>query len=165
MVMLGLARSTMTDSLMLSLEGHGQRVAPVGSVRYLHRSPPGGRGGSDLYSSELSTVGHWHHMVAVYDDGAMRLYVNGKLNELAGAAVPTLENDAQALLLGRLRTDETDPRALVGRLDEVAIYARALSEAEVRQHFELAKRAPNGTIRTKEVTEEDALPRPSDNIP
>ncbi len=138
MVMLGLGRNAVTDSLMLSLDGAAADSAAIRGVRYLHRCPPGDSGGTNLESVESLTVGLWHHVAAVYDQGAMRLYVNGALVE--STTPRPLSADARMLLLGRLRTNAGDARAFIGRLDEIAIYNRALDEAEISKHHKLVRK-------------------------
>jgi hypothetical protein len=135
--MFGTARSDIIDSHLLAIIGKGQGAAS-GRVRYLHRSPPGNRGGTDVYSTAANYVGQWQHIVSIYDRGAVRLYVNGQCLESKAAA--PLHADARVLLLGDLQAKTVKVSPYVGRLDEVAVYQRALDDAEVRKHFELIER-------------------------
>jgi hypothetical protein len=137
MTMLGVGRDTIVDSHLLAIVGKGKGATATGAVRYLHRSPSGNAGGSDVYSPPSLTIGAWHHIVSVYDQGTMHLYVNG-VAATSTASAP-LQADAQTILLGTLQT-KSKVRPFVGRLDEVAIYDRALDADEVSKHHEIGNR-------------------------
>lgn len=84
----------------------------------------------------LPSLRQWHHIVAVYTGAVMRLHVDGQL-------VGT-END------GRAARDKRSPLnvaygypdgdgALIGTVDEIAIYEKALEADRIRAHFEAAR--------------------------
>jgi hypothetical protein len=86
------------------------------------------------------TAGQWHHVVMVYDGTAtgdanrLKVWVDGVAKTLtvgAGAVPATLRNDGASLNLGKFGGSLT--RYLDGRLDEVAIWSRALAASEVTQ--------------------------------
>ena len=69
----------------------------------------------------------------------MKLFVNGQL--AASASPPaTLVNNSEPVSIGARRNANSSSYDLNfnGRIDEVAIYSRALSEAEVQDHFNAA---------------------------
>jgi hypothetical protein len=134
----GAACGEVVDSHLLAILGKGEGATATGRVRFMHRNPPGNSGGTDLFSAETIHVGQWHHIVSVYDHGALRLYVNGE--RVGSKTNAPLHADVRVLLLGTLRTQSRDARPFVGRMDEVAVYQRALDDVEVRKHFELIKR-------------------------
>lgn len=109
---------------------------PPGALRYLHRWPPGGSGGVNLFSRSLAPA-RWYHCVAQKRGSRMELYVDG---ERAGdAALDSADaGSVYDLVLGQLRPAVPitvgKARPFVGRLDELAIYDRALSSEEVRAH-------------------------------
>jgi hypothetical protein len=115
--------------------------SPPGSVRFLHRWPPGDSGGDNAFSSKHYIPYRWHHLVAQRNLGRMELYLDG-----APAPAMPLRADALTapcrLLLGRLKPVPRLPgrvhsRPFVGRIDELALYNRPLSAEEIERHFEL----------------------------
>jgi hypothetical protein len=69
----------------------------------------------------------WIHVALTYDGTQMRLYING-VEEASGAGPPSIAMNTIPLTIGA-QSDGT--RALKGSLDDVRVYARALSPAEV----------------------------------
>ena len=70
-------------------------------------------------------TGDWSHIAMTYDGSTQKLYVNGSL--AASAALSgSINQDANSLLIGQFFN---------GMLDEVAIYNRALSATEVKDHY------------------------------
>jgi len=84
------------------------------------------------YSSEKPATGTWLHVVGVRTASDMRVIVNG----IAGPTYPvsgTMYNSDGYLLIGKAGGNPTN-----GKLDEVRIYNRALSPAEVSQLYNWA---------------------------
>ena len=124
--------------------------------RPLSRSQPASgwnsaRGGTPGYSGEnqsgvsrsfataaggtLNTAG-WQHVVGVYDGANARLYVNG--TQVATAAVSGfVANSSQPLRFGATGRSGTI-NYFNGDLDEVAIFNRALSAAEISSRYQVA---------------------------
>jgi len=76
-------------------------------------------------------VGAWHHVAATYDNDTMRLYLDGREVASLQRGGPINPADS-ALCLGSYA--QGHPRAFFqGALDEVRIWDRALSEAEIAQ--------------------------------
>ncbi|MGS2617901.1 beta-N-acetylglucosaminidase domain-containing protein [Micromonospora sp. LZ34] len=74
----------------------------------------------------------WHHVAAVFDGSRLTVYLDGVADgSIATAVVPG--SGTASLKLGG-RGDDTFQR-LQGDLDEAAVYARALSAAELQEHF------------------------------
>jgi hypothetical protein len=69
--------------------------------------------------------GNWHHLVATYDGVTLAIYLNGGLKSRGVEAIDTAASD---LLIGVGVEGTTFFR---GILDEVRLYNRALSQAEV----------------------------------
>ncbi len=113
---------------------------PPGAVRFLHRWPPGPRGGVNIFSSEVYRPGTWHHLVGVRQREAMSLYMDGRLIR----RLPLTENGDDArdmrLVLGILpNTNKDGMRNFVGWMDEVAIYARALTAEEIAARYQMVQ--------------------------
>ena len=71
-------------------------------------------------------VNTWVHVAGTWDGSFARVYVNGI--EVASAQAPSLPSNTLALRLG---ADSTGASRFAGAIDEVALYSRALSAAEV----------------------------------
>jgi len=93
----------------------------------------------------------WHHVAFVRNGNNVKAYLNGEVEpEIDGELHPTFSEDNGEIFLGG-RSDRLF--GLEGRLDEVALYDRALTTAEVSAHFAIA-----GALRIPQITE--ALPQP-----
>ncbi|MDB6110190.1 MAG: exported protein of unknown function, partial [Pedosphaera sp.] len=92
-------------------------------------------------SATFGPNGTWQHVVAVYDQaaGIMRLYINGTQ---AASTTPraTLLNTSDPITIGARKPSNAGTYSLNfdGRIDEVAIYNRALSPTEITAHFNAA---------------------------
>lgn len=80
--------------------------------------------------AELPPPNAWFHVAASYEGTMMRLYVDGAevLNQEATGAMPTTSN---ALNIGSKTTTSPEGDHFNGDLDDVRIYARALSAEEI----------------------------------
>jgi hypothetical protein len=79
--------------------------------------------------------GAWHHIVVVFDrDTGITIYVDGTAKANAGAVPGDLSN-AGDLLVGKV----TGYPNFKGTLDEVAVYATALSPERVQAHYDAGR--------------------------
>ncbi|MDY7076379.1 MAG: LamG-like jellyroll fold domain-containing protein [Chloroflexota bacterium] len=119
--------------------GHGVllEVSDDGTLRYLHRVPPGVSGGTNVYSTDVYTDGRWHHLAAVKNGGSLTLYVDGAV--AGSAADDTVFSQALDIAIGRLGKSLTS-RYFDGLIDQVAVFERALSESEVQMLYDIAGR-------------------------
>ena len=95
-----------------------------------------------LYPIDGST---WMHVAATYDGATMRLYINGTL-EGSLAMPPPIATNANPLGIG---AQSDGARPFKGRLDDVRLYGRALSDAEIVDimgHSIAASAGSGGTI-------------------
>lgn len=88
----------------------------------------------DSRTSVLPEQGRWVHLATVYDApaGTVRFYLNGQFDK------ETRQTVAHPARLGPLQIGNWDQqdRKLSGRVDELLLLGRALSDAEVRALFE-----------------------------
>jgi Concanavalin A-like lectin/glucanases superfamily/Bacterial TSP3 repeat len=84
-------------------------------------------GGSNMDSGAVTvTPGGWHHAALTYDGTTLNLYLDGTL---VNSQTKTLEASDGGLLIGINK--DLNGNFFSGRLDEVLIYNRALSAAEI----------------------------------
>ncbi|GEA89674.1 LamG-like jellyroll fold domain-containing protein [Cellulomonas cellasea] len=88
-----------------------------------------------LTSAASYNDGGWHHLVASQSAAGMRLYVDGVLvGSNAEAGAQTYNGYWR---VGGDSSWNGTPAYLAARVDEVAVYGRALTDDEVREHFTL----------------------------
>ncbi|MER5869561.1 LamG-like jellyroll fold domain-containing protein, partial [Streptomyces sp. NPDC002044] len=97
----------------------------------------------------------WHHVVGTQGPGGLTLYVDGQNKGTLNAT--STQNYAGYWHVGgdNLSGWPTRPTSnyFSGQLDEAAVYPTALSQAQVKNHFDLAK-APSDTVSTVTATED-----------
>lgn len=126
-------------------------IEQPGKVRFLHRSPPGGRlKGATCFSSQSYEPRKWQHLVVVKDGEAMRIYLNGVLTGEGQDSTP-LADDLK-MLVGQL-DQWRGARMYVGQLDELAFYPIALTPDQIQKHFELVR-------STQAVSPDATAPKP-----
>ena len=101
-----------------------------------------GNGSWEVLDGPAVTLNQWTHLVASYDGASMRLYVNGALASSQGAGY--LQNAVRPLRVASGNTDGAANFFLPGRVDEVAVYAGALSAARVSAHYAAASSGGGG---------------------
>jgi hypothetical protein len=97
----------------------------------------------DLWSGDTIADDEWHHVALVRDAGnEVSLYVDGELNESKDDPTGDLTN-THPLAMGRHTTAEF----YEGIVDEVALWRRVLSEAEIRESMGgVAAVTPSGKL-------------------
>ncbi len=119
--------SSTDDSYQLSIETGGtvrwQIVTSDNSSGYIVDSPG------------LVADGTWHHVAGTYDGMKARLYVDGVEVAMVDAT-GTIVDSSTPLYLGASRQNNADAGFLLGSLDEVEIFQRALSATEIHTLFE-----------------------------
>ncbi|MCH8913603.1 MAG: LamG domain-containing protein, partial [Planctomycetes bacterium] len=85
----------------------------------------------NVTSNAVVELNRWHYIVATLEGSTARIYIDGRL-DAQGSRNGAPGIDTQPLTIGKL----PDHHAFFpGRLDEVAIYNRALSATEIQEHF------------------------------
>ena len=91
--------------------------------------------GGNQFAGGLATTatpvndGNWHHVVAIRQGTNGFIYVDGLLGASAAGEFVAFLDGQRSTYIGRNQRDNIDP--LTGDLDEVALFNRALSPAEV----------------------------------
>ena len=91
------------------------------------------KGGSEHQLSTAAGVivaDSWSHVVAAYDGVAMRIYVNGRSRASLDLASP-VDSGTRDLYLGASINYDW----FAGRIDDVAVYTKALSAVDAQRHF------------------------------
>jgi len=83
-------------------------------------------------SSGVTFDNDWHHLVAVATDSEVKIYMDGKKLATSGALAPIISTNINVKIGG---WGLSGNYYLNGKIDEVKIYNRALSEEEVRYHY------------------------------
>lgn len=89
--------------------------------------------GSSL-SSSISGLGRWFHAAATYDRNNLNLYINGILVNSAANTIALPNNTGRAYTIGRSpleRDGGLNKTAFNSSIDDIRIYSRALSAAEI----------------------------------
>jgi hypothetical protein len=87
-----------------------------------------------IQAADPAPTGAWTHLAGVYDGAAARLYVNGV--EVASQALTgSFAADTTPVILGGNANDGSGVpiELFTGRIDELMLYARALTPAEIAQ--------------------------------
>jgi len=114
------------------VDGWGLTVLEGNNLRFVQN--PGEHGTTDT-PFLFDQSGKWYHLAAVRRGENADLFVDGQ-RVMSGPAFNLADTD-HPLIVGR-RADEDQRFSLIGALDEVAVYQGALSDAEVRAHYERA---------------------------
>jgi prepilin-type processing-associated H-X9-DG protein len=115
----------------LNASGALLEIQPSGIMRQLHRWAKASVGGTNAMSPASYINNQWHHAAGVKDGAEMRLYIDGAL--VAQNNDPSRFCELWWIHVGRLKNNTVDTRYFKGLLDDVRIYGRALSQAEVSQ--------------------------------
>jgi alpha-tubulin suppressor-like RCC1 family protein len=109
----------------------------------------GGTGSVNLQSTggENLRDGNWHMVTMTYQNGQQELYIDGALKQTSFFGGPLPTNSAHILIGG---TDTFSPyhHKWIGDIDEVLIYNRALSYAEVQQLSNIIPNSPPAVTLT-----------------
>lgn len=102
-------------------------------------------------------LGSWHHVAASYDGTTWRLYVDGVLDaEQKVDAVPRHDSIQHFGLGAAYDSKGAAAGGLLGALDEVRVYDRALDAGEIQATMELTSPDPLGLVAHYRLDEGDA---------
>ncbi|MSR71450.1 MAG: LamG domain-containing protein [Candidatus Taylorbacteria bacterium] len=90
--------------------------------------------GPSICSTTTILTNTWYHVVGLRRSGVAYIYING-VQESSGTAAGNV-NVARNAMVGR-NPDNTYPRYFNGKEDDVRVYNRALTDAEVKQLYKL----------------------------
>ncbi len=91
-------------------------------------------GGGGIRGATTLNIGEWYHVAGVWDGSVVRIYLNGVLdNNPPDARGGNIGTDTRPLYIG----GRSGQDLLDGRLDDIRIYNRALSAAEILALYNL----------------------------
>ncbi len=140
----------------------GSTAAPLPDVVDFFFSEDGSFDPDNCIGGTTNVVdGQWHHVAATFDSATkeMRVYVDGSLDASKIAEDSSIHVNSQNVIIGRFGGFAANP--FPGLIDEVEIYNRALSSAEIQAIF-LAGSA--GKCKTID-TDGDGIPDDEDACP
>ena len=79
-------------------------------------------------------VGEWYHFAGTFDGKTMKVYINGELEGEAPNGVPIAPSNLELWIGGDDLGNATDH--FPGKIDEVRLYEKTLSEADIQQVME-----------------------------
>jgi hypothetical protein len=94
-----------------------------------------GAGGSSINNFPLATSatdvldGQWHHVAGTWDGALLRIFVDGAQQDQAALTTPF--NNTRPINLGFSWGNDTPTRFFRGKVDELALYNRALTTHEI----------------------------------
>jgi putative membrane-bound dehydrogenase-like protein len=97
----------------------------------------------------------WHHVVLVREGGKVRVHLDGQADpEISGAFAHTVPPGENTVFIGGRNDGQFN---FEGKLDEVALYPRALAETEITAHYQASALTPPVTAVAAKPTP-DSLP-------
>ena len=136
------ARSTVELNAPQHIIGIGRDVSP-GSTHFwkFNSAVSCGYGGSNNEVSvswlHPNVTGDWHHYVATFDlpNNFAGFYTDGKLVETSTWPTNPIPTITEPMKIGMHYSHNFYPYYFQGEIDEVAVYQRALTSAEIRGHY------------------------------
>ncbi|MHC4603162.1 MAG: LamG-like jellyroll fold domain-containing protein, partial [Planctomycetota bacterium] len=92
------------------------------------------------YAIAATPLNEWTHVVGTFSDGNIIIYKDGVLGESTGLGAPAIHSNDEPLAIG---ADGDGGMPFDGRLDDVRIYDRVLTEAEAQELTNLGMPDPN----------------------
>jgi hypothetical protein len=85
-----------------------------------------------VWGDIVLAANRWYHLVATYDGLVMRFYIDGTLRGTQAKSGGTIPNSGREIWIGG---NDYWGEFLTGRIDEVRIYNRSLSAAEIQMLY------------------------------
>ncbi len=85
-------------------------------------------------SPEVITTGQWHHLVGVFEGNVGKIYVDNVLKATSAVLAGTLPTVSQ-MKIGNISSGGTGGWWFNGSIDDIRIYNRAITPAEVQSLF------------------------------
>lgn len=128
-------RHVQGHSLILQCYASLWKIGIPGSALHSElRDPPAWDGGLRTMGEARLQPLRWHHIAMTRSRTAVTIYLDGEI--VAATAADSMPLDCSEIFVGRLNGNPTQSRAesrgMVGNIDELAIFKRALSQDAIR---------------------------------
>lgn len=128
-------RQVQGHSLILQIYASLWKIGIPGSALHSElRDPPAWDGGLRTMGEARLQPLRWHHIAMTRSQTAVTIYLDGEV--VATTPAESMPLDCRELFVGRLNGNQTQSRAesrgMVGNIDELAIFKRALSQDTIR---------------------------------
>lgn len=90
-----------------------------------------GLDGGDLDGVTVVTPGQWSHMALIVSESRVAIYLNGQVEDARDLSAPMTNLIVGGATLGAWNNGGSIERDMAGQMDDVRIYDRPLSEAEI----------------------------------
>lgn len=114
---------------------------------------------TDVTSSIALTLSSWNHVVGVYDGASLLIYINGYLNARLPATGTGASANSWPFSIGCDNQGTSNAAGLFfnGLIDDVSVYNRALTAAEILNLYNQAFKKINGIARAAHQIADDPL--------
>ncbi len=103
-----------------------------------------------LNANRMFATGDWYYVAATYDGQTMRLFVDGELVAESDEQSGSVEYPETGTLVIGSYQDDNEFYPMEGRIAEVSLHRRALSERDIQQRFDRRKAEFPGVVPTLE---------------
>jgi len=90
-------------------------------------------GAASKTKSYTYTENVWYHLIGIYDNDVVYLYINGESQGTTSSAGTISYTDSDFIAIGR--KNAADGEYFDGKIDEVRIYNRVLTATEIKEHY------------------------------
>jgi len=94
--------------------------------------------GVSAYARTMCQLGVWYHLVMTYDNNYLKFYINGELQRSLDKKFESRFLEGDSVIVGAYN-DGKNKRFFLGRIDDIEIFNKVLSQDEIIQLY----RAPN----------------------
>lgn len=101
-----------------------------------------------MNSATMYQPGYWYHVVGTYDGVEQRIYVDGRLAGVSREQQGDIAYAPKGPLTIGAYEDDNELYPMAGGIEQVSVWGRVLSEAEVARRFELRKARFPGIVAT-----------------
>ena len=138
-------KASPTDNTRISFCGYGDGSFTGGMlfIMYFKTALAGFAGsgivvdvGNEYFSNNVQLTGEWQHLAVTYANGQLTLYSNGSIAIRQAVTLSTrMPNDSFGSHTFGFAHGYSTSDSFYGSIDDVRLYSRALSEAEVQQLY------------------------------
>lgn len=133
------------EQYAINLQANSNHNYPLFSIKKNSNGCQAGVGWQTCYYATVSSINTWHHIVGTYSGDTMKVYHDNVVSVFCLVSGPIDNCLGGNLNIGRSAAQFTD--YFMGSIDDVRIYNRALSAAEVAQLYNESTCSPAPTGR------------------